>query len=104
MAEAKMYLPARTIELAAMHSDVLPRPENVMTRKMKRRWGTCHSNGTIWLNRELKKKDPERIDYVLIHELCHMVHHNHGRDFYRLLGFVLPGYREIRQKLQYNIK
>lgn len=104
MTQAKLYLPARTMELAAIHSGVLPRPESVMTRKMKRRWGTCHSNGTIWLNRELIKKDPELIDYVIIHELCHLVHHNHGSDFYRLLGSVLPGYREIRQKLQYNIK
>jgi predicted metal-dependent hydrolase len=102
LGEAKRYLTARTGELAAIHSSVLPRPSGVATRKMKRRWGTCHSNGTIWLNRELIKKDPELIDYVIIHELCHLVHHNHGRDFYRLLGSVMPGYHEIRQKLQYN--
>jgi predicted metal-dependent hydrolase len=100
LGEAKRYLTARTTELAAINSAVLPRPVNVATRKMKRRWGTCHNNGTIWLNRELIKKDPELIDYVIIHELCHLVHHNHGRQYYALLASIIPGYREIRKKLR----
>lgn len=97
--EAKKYLPERTAELARIHAAVLPSPESVSTRKMKRRWGTCHSNGTIWLNRELIKKDPELIDYVIIHELCHLVHQNHGKHFYALLGRIIPDYRRLRQKL-----
>ncbi len=100
--EAKRYFSSRTPELSALHTGVLPQPESVGTRKMKRRWGTCHSNGTIMLNRELIKRDPVLIDYVIIHELCHLVHHNHSRDFYRLLGSLMPGYRELRQRLQYN--
>jgi predicted metal-dependent hydrolase len=98
--EAKSYLPVRTRELAALHSALLPAPGAVSVRKMKRRWGTCHSGGAIWLNRELMKKDPELIDYVIIHELCHLVHHNHGREYYELLRRIIPDFREKRKRLQ----
>lgn len=100
MREAKSYLPVRTAELAAMHQALLPAPGAVSVRKMKRRWGTCHSGGAIWLNRELMKKDPELIDYVIIHELCHLVHHNHGKEYYALLGKIVPDFRERRKRLQ----
>ncbi len=97
--EAKRYLPARTMELAIQHSGLLPRPGKVSVRKMKRRWGTCHSNGHIWLNRELMKKSTDLTDYVIIHELCHLVHHNHGREYYELLGKIMPDFRERRKRL-----
>lgn len=97
--EAKAYLPLRTQRLAAAYSQLLPSPGAVNVRKMKRRWGTCHSGGAIWLNRELMKKAPELIDYVIIHELCHLVHHNHGKEYYELLGRILPGFRELRKRL-----
>lgn len=98
--EAKRYLPDRTQQLAKDFSHLLPAPGKVSVRKMKRRWGTCHTGGAIWLNRELMKKAPELIDYVIIHELCHLVHHNHGKEYYELLGHILPGFRELRKKLQ----
>jgi len=98
--EAKAYLPLRSYQLAAGSSSLLPPPAAVNIRKMKRRWGSCHTSGAIWLNRELIKKDRDLIDYVIIHELCHLVHHNHGRDYYELLGRILPGYRELRSRLQ----
>ncbi len=98
--EAKAYLISRTAELAAVHHDKLPEPRQVNVRKMKRRWGTCHSNGSIWLNRELIKKDPVLADYVIIHELCHLVHHNHGSEYYALLESIVPDYRELRTSLR----
>ena len=98
--EAKKHFPIRTAELAALHSSLLPAPGPVNVRKMKRRWGTCHTGGAIWFNRELIKRDPELIDYVIIHELCHLVHHNHGKEYYSLLGRIVPGYRELRKRLQ----
>ncbi len=98
--EAKSYLPVRTVELAEAYSGLLPAPGAVSVRKMRRRWGTCHSGGTIWLNRELMKKDPDLIDYVIIHELCHLVHHNHGAQYYQLLEKIIPDFREKRKRLQ----
>jgi hypothetical protein len=98
--EAKKYFTKRTAELALEYSALLPAPVSVNVRKMKRRWGTCHTGGAVWFNRELIKKDPVLIDYVIIHELCHLVHHNHSREYYTLLGRILPGYRELRKRLQ----
>jgi len=98
--EAKEHFTARTVELAALHSKLIPAPGPVNVRRMKRRWGTCHSNRSIWLNSELIKKDPELIDYVIIHELSHLVHHNHGREYYDLLGSLVPNFRELRKRLQ----
>lgn len=100
LAQAKSYFPRRTAEMAGKHSSLLPAPKSVNVRKMKRRWGTCHTGGAIWFNRELIKKEPVLIDYVIIHELCHLVHHNHGKEYYRLLESIMPDYRELRKKLQ----
>ena len=100
LSEAGRYLPSRTRELAGIHSDLLPSPSAVNVRKMKRKWGTCRTNGVIWLNRELIKKEPALSDYVIIHELCHLVHHNHGNGFYDLLGRIIPSYKSLRSMLK----
>lgn len=98
--QAKALFTLRTTELAALHAGLLPTPGPVKVRRMKRRWGSCHSSGAIWLNSELVKKDPELIDYVIIHELCHLVHHNHSKEYYALLGSIIPNFRVLRKRLQ----
>jgi len=98
--EAKKYFAARTSELAGIHSDKLPQPRSIGVRRMKRRWGSCRTGGDITFNRELMKKDPALVDYVIIHELCHMVHHNHGKEYYALLESIVPDYRERRRQLK----
>jgi len=98
--EAKEYFEARTRHLAGQYGDRLPQPASVSVRKMKRRWGTCRSNGAILFNRHLIKKDRELIDSVIIHELCHLVHHNHGKEFYALLESIIPDYRRRRHDLR----
>jgi hypothetical protein len=97
--EAKRYFPVRTHELAGIHSDKLPQPRSVGVRRMKRRWGSCRTGGDITFNRELLKKDPALVDYVIIHELCHLVHPNHGKEYYALLESIVPDFREKRRKL-----
>lgn len=97
--EAKRYFIARTHELTGIHSDKLPPPRSIGVRRMKRRWGSCSTAGNITFNRELMKKDPALADYVIIHELCHLVHHNHGKEYYTLLESIIPDYRERRRKL-----
>lgn len=98
--EARKFFEGRTAELVSKHNDVLPSPKSVSVRKMKKRWGTCKSDGSIWFNRELIKRDPDLIDSVIIHELCHLVHHNHGKEFYALLGSIVPDHREKRNELR----
>lgn len=69
-------------------------------RRMKRRWGSCTKTGTILLNPLLIQTSPRCIEYVIIHELCHLIHHNHDAAFYRLLGRVLPDWRQRKEQLE----
>ena len=80
------------------HKDVA-RPEPTI-RKMKTRWGSLSKNGVLSLNPDLIKAPRECIEYVMIHELCHLVHRNHGSDFYRLLDRSLPDWVGRKQKLE----
>ncbi|MDD3966313.1 MAG: SprT family zinc-dependent metalloprotease [Candidatus Neomarinimicrobiota bacterium] len=67
--------------------------------KMKRRWGSCSAKGMITLNTELIKHDPACIDYVILHELCHLKVPAHNKAFYDLLESVLPDWKTRRGKL-----
>ena len=68
-------------------------------RKMTRRWGSCTKEGRITLNLEMIKAPKDCIDYVIIHELCHLKEHNHGQKFWKLLARVMPDYEERRRRL-----
>ena len=64
------------------------------------RWGSCFKDGTISLNLDLIKAPKDCIDYVIVHELCHLVHHNHSNKFYSLLSKKLPKWRDSKDKLE----
>lgn len=66
---------------------------------MKIQWGSCSPNGTLTLNPRLVKAPRECIDYVLLHELCHVAEHNHSDKFYRLMKQVMPKWQQTKEKL-----
>lgn len=66
---------------------------------MKVQWGSCSPAGRLTLNPQLVKAPRECIDYVLLHELCHLQHHNHGPKFYKALDSQMPGWRAIKERL-----
>lgn len=68
--------------------------------KLKKRWGSLSENGTLTLNLALIKAPKDCIEYVVIHELCHLVHHNHGADFYKLLERSLSDWEKRKYKLE----
>jgi predicted metal-dependent hydrolase len=68
-------------------------------RELQSRWGSCTEAGTITLNLKLMQVAKPYIDYVIVHELCHLIEHNHSDRFYALLDRILPDWRERRQKL-----
>ena len=72
----------------------------VRYRRMKRRWGSCSGKGVIMLNTELVKAPTHCIDYVIIHELCHLLYPHHDRKFYHLLGRILPDWKKRKERLE----
>lgn len=68
-------------------------------RRMKTRWGSCTAEGKILLNLDLIQVPKRYIDYVIVHELCHLQEHHHGAEFYALLDRVLPDWRKRRERL-----
>ncbi len=74
-------------------------PGPLKVRRMRRRWGSCFLDGRINLNTELLGEPIPLIDYVIVHELCHLREHNHSPRFYRLMDEVLPDWRDRRVAL-----
>ena len=68
-------------------------------RRMPKRWGSCTKEGKILLNPILISAPKDLIDYVVTHELCHTVHHNHSSEFYSLLGRVMPEWEKRQARL-----
>lgn len=66
---------------------------------MKKQWGSCSIKGNLMLNPHLVKASKECIDYVVLHELCHISEHNHSDKFWRLLAKVMPDWKEVKAKL-----
>jgi len=73
---------------------------NVLIRKMERRWGSCTKAGNVLLNVSLIKAPIQCVDYVIVHELCHLRFHNHGPQFYRMLGRCMPDWESRKKRLE----
>ncbi len=72
----------------------------VKYKKMKSRWGSCNSLGSITLNTQLLKLKKEHIDYVIVHELAHLRFMNHSKNFHDLVRVYLPNERELRTQIR----
>ena len=70
----------------------LPRPRYRL-RRMRRRWASCSAHGLIVFNTELVKAPADGIEYVVMHELCHLRERNHGPRFKRLLSLLMPDWK-----------
>lgn len=69
-------------------------------KKMKTKWGSCSVEAKrIWLNLELAKKPPQCLEYILVHELVHLLERNHNDRFRNLMDQLLPDWRERRNLL-----
>lgn len=72
----------------------------VSIRKMKTRWGSCNPKKSyINLNLDLIKKHPQAIEYVVFHELVHLIHYNHDKNFHNFLAAHMPDWKDRRKKL-----
>jgi predicted metal-dependent hydrolase len=95
--KARAELPPRLLELARLHGFKV---NGVRVKHNRSNWGSCSVRGNINLNINLVRLPAELRDYVLLHELCHLRHMNHGREFHALLESVCPGHLELRRELK----
>lgn len=75
----------------------------VRIRRLRSRWGSLSSNGTLALNVDLVRAPRECIDYVICHELCHLEHEHHGPEFRALLEQMLPDWERRKHRLEITL-
>ncbi|MFL0248368.1 M48 family metallopeptidase [Candidatus Clostridium stratigraminis] len=75
-------------------------PNRIAIKDQKSRWGSCSSKGNINLNYRLIMAPMEVMDYVIVHELCHLIHLNHSKEFWSLVKEVFPNYLKCKEWLK----
>ena len=94
---ARNYLTARTYEIARMMG---LKPSAVKVNSAKTRWGSCSSRGSVNYTWYAVMADREAVDYIIIHELCHMRHMNHSKAFWNEVGKWCPEYERMKDELK----
>jgi len=78
------------------------RPIKIELKALKRSWGRCDSNRNIRLSEKMIECDPQFIEYVCVHELMHLKHMNHSKEFYLAIESILPDYKKRRRMTPYQ--
>lgn len=98
--QAKLIYLQRVNNIYNQIEEDIPYPA-LKIRNMKTRWGVCNvKTKTITLNLELIKMPEKYLDYVIIHELCHLKHPNHSKDFWNMVSKYEPLYKKIRKEMK----
>ena len=96
-AEEKIY------ERICKYAELLGKyPKKIMIRDQQRRWGSCSHTGIIRLNWKIIMAPLSVLDYVIVHELCHLTLRDHSDKFWNKLGSIIPDYKKKRQWLKEN--
>lgn len=77
-------------------------PKSIKVKEQKKRWGSCTSKKTIYINSRISMAKVDVIDYIIVHEFSHLVHMNHSKDFYNLVEEILPDFRKSEKWLKEN--
>ncbi len=95
--EALLTLPSRVSHYARKMN---LHPKEIRFKKMRRRWGSCNSEGIVTLNTMMMQLSYEHIDYIIVHELAHLRHMNHSKEFHALVRTILENERSLRRELK----
>jgi predicted metal-dependent hydrolase len=79
-----------------------PRPL-LRVRRMRSRWGSMSPRSSMSLRVDLIRAPEECIDYVIVHELCHLVHPNHGREFWAMVEKLVPDWKDRKRRLELTL-
>ena len=90
----------RVVQVVGKKIGMLPRA--IRIKAQKKLWGSCGKNSVINLNWRLGLFPKEVFEYVVVHEMCHLRHMNHSREFWKLVEKVMPGYEEQRKWLTFK--
>lgn len=98
--EAKKIFLEHLDQIYKSFSRSIPYP-SLRIRKMTTRWGVCNiSTKTVTLNLELMKRELCYLDYVIVHELSHLIHANHSSNFWSLVEENYPNYKQVRKEMK----
>ena len=97
--QAREFIPERVGQLAAQHGFEYQR---IRISSARTRWGSCSSRGTLSFTWRLVMVPEDMIDYVIVHELVHLLIPNHSKEFWRQVGLIVPEYKEKRFWLKKN--
>jgi predicted metal-dependent hydrolase len=97
--QARVHM-SMLIERHATRMALFPRSLKIKTQKS--RWGSCGPNNDINMNWLLMLAPPEAMEYVVVHELCHIRHKNHSKDFWGLVAEHMPAYQQQRNWLKHH--
>lgn len=87
-------------QMYSLFEESIPFPQ-LRIRQMKTRWGVCNiKSKTVTLNSKLIEYKLEALDYVIVHELSHLIHFNHSKNFWNLVEKYIPNYRQIKTYLK----
>ena len=79
-------------------------PKDITLQAMDKRWGYCTKDGRIRLNPTIVRASKPCIEYVITHEMCHLVHRNHTREFYALLEHEMPHWERYKNRLEHMLR
>ena len=97
--KAKEYLPPRVAYYAALMGVT---PTALKITSARTRYGSCSGKNSLCFSWRLMEYPTELVDYVIVHELAHIKHHDHSPAFYNFIGSVMPDHRERQRRLKYE--
>lgn len=77
----------------------LPKPE-IIIRNQQKRWGSCNKKGELRFNWHIVMAPMSLVDYVVVHELCHIKYKDHSKVFWKYLGSIMPDYEKRKEKIK----
>jgi predicted metal-dependent hydrolase len=95
--EAILTLPSRINHYAKKMN---LHPSEIRYKQLRRRWGSCNSLGTVTFNTMMMQLSYEHIDYIIVHELAHLQHMNHSKEFHDLVRTILENEKQLRKELK----